>query len=126
MVVRSGGMAVMTSPDELIESFQERLAEICQMVEVDVTQSGESAVSLDYVRVEPAERGQGFATLALNVLIEMCDAAEMTIFVIPTKVGDGDSLNDQSLAAWYARHGFFEAPTDELPRRMRRSPGELP
>jgi hypothetical protein len=96
------------------------------MVKVDVEQSSESAVSLDYVRVEPAARGRGDATRTLNLLMQMCDTAKMTIFVIPANIDDGDSLSDEDLAAWYSRHGFVDAPTDDLPRRMRRSPRELP
>jgi hypothetical protein len=112
------------SPDEFIEVFGERLqaAGLSEsMVTVDLS-AGRSSVSFDLIRVKPSARGNGMAGHVLRLLTRLSDESRVPITVIPRSLEDG-ALSDQALAAWYLRHGFVHAPTQDTPRLMRREPG---
>jgi hypothetical protein len=114
------------SPDEFIENFEERLVAAGlskSVVTVDLS-AGRSSVSFDLIRVEATERGKGLAGRVVLLLTQVSDEGAMPITVIPRSLEDG-GLGDAALDAWYLRHGFVRAPTQDTPRLMRREPRSL-
>jgi hypothetical protein len=111
------------SPDEFIEVFGYRLlaAGIAEpTVTVDLS-PGRGAVSLDRIHVVPNKRGSGTATKILRHITQLSDESRVPIEVIPRSLEEG-GMSDEALAAWYQRHGFMFAPTEDTPGLMRREP----
>ena len=114
-------MSLRISPDKFIETWggRRRGAGLPESVAAVELSAGLSFVSLDRIEVNPSERGRGISSRLLRLLTRLSNECRVDIEVIPRSLKDG-AMRDEDLAARYQRHGFVLAPTDDIPRLMRR------
>lgn len=57
------------------------------------------------IETPPAERGRGDASRVIELLKSICERYNVTLLGQATAY-DGEGMSQQSLLAWYERHGF--------------------
>jgi ribosomal protein S18 acetylase RimI-like enzyme len=121
----------MLSPAGIVEEFGEQWmrSDLRHMMpEPGVVPNG-PLVELTSIGVPEKHQGYGYASQALRMLMEICDANAMTITLIARPLQDNllpgcpATLSTEQLVAWYEKHGFVETRiTGDDTREMTREP----
>jgi ribosomal protein S18 acetylase RimI-like enzyme len=125
----------MLSPAAIVEEFGEQWtrSDLRHVMPEPVVVPTGPLVELTSIGVHEKHQGQRFASRALSMLTELCDANAMTIKLVARPLEDNllpgcpATFSTEQLAAWYEKHGFVETTgsggeTREMMRepRMRR------
>ena len=114
------------SSEELIEELHERRRAIglgeSDGVEVELSSSSRAVLSFNLIKIDSGFQRRGLGERTVALLTEMSDGTGILLELIPRKPPGCDGMSDHQLAAWYRRHEFVDAPTEETPGRMARTP----
>jgi GNAT superfamily N-acetyltransferase len=80
-----------------------------------------AALWISHIGVEPAARGQGWASRLVQVALQHSGGRVVTLTAAPFPSWREPGLDHAQLQAWYTRHGFHLAPSRADPYRMVRA-----
>jgi hypothetical protein len=112
----------LRSPDEIKDAFDTRIEADRQLRAsvIAVVLPQRDYVELADLRVCTAQRGQGFASRALAILIDLCGEARCPIHLTPSPLDELEgfraSMYGEELTAWCRRNAFTRQEGSELIR----------
>ena len=109
------------SPDGVVDEFGVlwRASDLADKMPAPELAANGLLVELTSIGVYEQHQGNGYATRALKMLIELCDKNGLEIMLVPSALdpnlgvtrGCPATLTTEELGDWYKRHGFVETRT---------------
>lgn len=75
---------------------------------MDLYHDGIGGLVLDHIRTDPAARGKGHGTKALQQLLRAADKRQMPVHLTVGQPDEDRGSEGPSLTQWYTKHGFKE------------------
>ena len=118
------------SPAGVVEAFmyQWSASDLSGVMPMPGVLPGSGVVELNSIGVPDAHQGKGYASAALRMLTDLCDANGVTITLTPRPLPDQivpgctATRSIEELASWYGRHGFEIVRPNEYTFDMIRRP----